>query len=246
MLKDWIDIVRRVEFYRMASMWSDQNKINDHLFPGVVTRYLEMRPALSINNPYGIITEYSYVYKISQKKHPSYPDFFHISGPGFGRFSGNVSRFKFTSLLFIWGQYKEDQIVFRYPAAKDGFPAVLEMKNVLVHFNSDDCIEDFARAPAFKAGYLTAGWAAPDGMGHRPDGPYTVAYKDYEESWKKGKHKKTYFKKGGPALFWSYDLTVNERMEEFAMGARGNINPLSNQFFEDDDDAFEFMTEFAI
>lgn len=252
MIKDWIDVARRIETYRLGAQWSDAEPRNAYMFPGVIVRYLEFKPPMKVEHPFGLITEYPSVYSINRKSDPNYPDFIRISGASFGRYAGNVSRFKFRSLVFFWGKHNDGRIDFRCDAtSRHGFPSLLEMHNVTAHFDENDVLGDFDYLPALKMGYLHAAWIANDQVGmrehrYRPDGPNTVGFKNYEESWKKGQHKTTRFGCGGAALWWSQDPERNGAMETFAMGARGSVNPLGNQFFEDEEDAFNFMTEFNL
>ena len=246
MIENWIDVVRDIKTYRVAAQWNEESTANEAMYPAVVTRHLIFTPSFRIHHPMGILTEYNNAYKVAKKKDPFFPDCFHKRSDSFGRYAGNVMQYRFGSLTLFWGIPDGNKLEVNQDALDKGFPIIIEMKNVIAYFTEEGLLSNFCGKPALKAGYLFATWMDSKGDYFRPDGPYGIAFKNYEEHWQVGEYIDHRTDKGYPLMLWSGNQEEDDRRTYFAASARGDLDPWGNSFFKNAEDSFNYMTEFCL
>lgn len=253
MIENWIDVFRDIRFFRTGAMWGEQTPYNGRLFAGtVLTRVpMESPNTLRIPNVYGTVTEYDYVYRITQRQHPSYPSFMMVRGANHGR-AGGFETFRFGMLSFMWGRLEPNKdkrsfgFAFRFDTENNttGFPSVVEMKGGYARLK-DDVLDG---TPALTADYIFATWTDENGSLHRADGPHSIGFKGFQEGWVDGKPFGYDTHNDGPHFVFSGRPEACQMKSDFVQRCRGrgNIDPLKNQFFMNPVDQFEYMTEFSL
>ena len=196
-MKNWIDIIRPDDYFKLIDLNSTHNTPVDFKFGSSTVRtcYNEMYhisnvpesfrhkpPALAFHTP---------IYKnVDEEGLP------HGSKPAAAQRYGNVT--------FLWGHFADEEtkeLVYStdvcssiptideqdfIPHREDGFPAVIELINLHKHFYHGG-LHRVGNQPAIKADYVVASWYH-EGRMRRPDGPYCITIKNYQEFWRDGEY----------------------------------------------------------
>ncbi len=269
MIKDWIQLLHLPEFYEVAFALFNNIPIDDDRW---AAKFGE-NGKLVLQSPLGITSHYNRlprtdvcVYNLGMSPYLSevtsqfLPSHMYMRGARrIDKGDGSVY-YGFGSILFLWmNEERNDQVASRttvlmpYGAGHDTeFPAIVEAKHLGIEFNlSGEPVSNrphnWSRAPALKASYVLSAWFNEDMEPNRANGPSMIGFRNYREFWKEGQFKRAKWDHNGfswPLGYMGKNATHAE-IEAFVKRSKG-VYPRNNQFFKEERDEFDYMTEFMI
>lgn len=245
MIKDWIDIVRSAEYFDLAK------NANGRGFPvHEITGGDE-----------SLLTSYEYLYSIGDNVSEDFPgkppDFIAMTNAHSSVNDKSEPHAEYpapaqhcSSIVFMWGERNEplellpgdlhvsDMISLH---RDDGFPAMIEAIGFKKHYANGKLHRKGPYA-ALSADYIFVHWADEKTPNQRI-GPSIVSISDYKEYWKDGVFTGHKWNKITP--FWSFLTDKRMDIDNFLANLRGNQNPFSNNYFDNQEDEFIFIADFA-
>lgn len=259
-MNDWIELLHNPEFYHIAFRMFGTVPYDDDRwafrFPGV--------SALDVISPLGIRSRYPRLLRVqksvadlgileylSEDTKKFLPTYLFPRGAKYIQAQDGSEYYGFGSLVFIWAEPDYDTDLYLRGAGNDiNFPAIVEVKHLGINFDSHGVVNvpkktRGAQKPTLKASYVFASWVDEEHRYTRANGPSIIGFRNYREFWSGGKFKRSTWDKH--AFDWPYmfmkDGTTEEEVAIFLRRAKKHA-PRSNQFFKDERDEFNYLTEF--
>ncbi len=273
MIKDWIQLLHIPEFYEIAfamfnnipiddDRWAvkfhDNGKLTIQSPLGIVSNYNRLLRAHKSAENLGLMEH------LSEDARKFFPSHMYMRGARRIEKGDGSVYYGFGSILFIW-MVEEERIsggnrfpIFSpYGAGHDNeFPAIVEAKHIGVNFGPEgkphhgrpkDTMKNWSRIPALKASYVLSAWYDDHMAPNRANGPSMIGFRNYREFWLEGEFKRAKWDHNGfswPLGYMGKEATYDE-VEAFVKRSKG-VYPRNNQFFKEERDEFDYMTEFMI
>lgn len=270
MVENWVDLLRIHEFYQIAEMLFNNVPIDDDRW---VLKFGE-NAKLSVQSPLGITSNYNRLIRVRKsikdlglEEHipedvsEILPSHMYMRGAKHIEKHDGANQFIFGSIIFIWAKevtepYTPGSLNLHIPGRDSAFPSIIEAKHININFGLSGIPDHglpqgrrnkWRSTPAVKASYVFSLWSDEGGKQNRANGPHVIGFRNYREFWANDCCKKaTWDGNGFDWPVWHMkDGTTQEEIELFVARSKG-IRPRNNQFFEDERDEFNYMTEYMI
>lgn len=273
MIENWIQLFHIPEFYEIAFTLFNNISINNDQ---CVTKFgsggkLVIQSPLGITSNYNHLIRVreslavlGKLYDVPPETLNMLPSHLYMRGAKRTERKDGSLYYGFGSIIFLWVQEEQTefftpQLEFRSIFNDYNFPCIVEAKHIGINFspsgnpdhgqpqNRFTNSEKWRSAPALKASYVCACWGNEDGRQTRANGPNIIGFRNYREFWLDGKFKRAKWDGNGFdwPLGWMREGTTEKEIDQFVKLSKGT-RPRDNQFFVDERDEFNYMTEFMI
>lgn len=274
MIKNWIDLLHIPEFYKVADTLFNNVPIEDkeRVMQFTENTKIIIQSPLGITSNYTRLMRVkeslgSLEMHVSPEILSMLPSHVWMRGAKRIERKDGSLYYGFGSIIFLW--IKENRSELFTPRLDSNaifndfnFPAIVEAKHIGIHFDTSgkpyhgyhhDRSKDLTDSkkwksvPALKASYLSAFWSNEEGRQIRANGPSSIGFRNYREFWVDGEFKRATWDGNGFnwPLGWMKAGTTEKELDLFIKQSKG-IFPRENQFFKDERDEFNYITEYMI